>query len=72
MGQFKSRKATFKVVETTKHGRVFAPVNKRAKTVVNKLGKRTKVTVQELKSTDGKGTYKFYMYTDSGLKPIKF
>ena len=70
MGQYQ-RKATF-VATTTKQGRVFAPVNKRAKTVVKKLGKRTKVTAAELKSSVGKGSYKFYAYTDAGLKPIRF
>lgn len=66
-------KATFKVAKTTKQGRVFTPVNKRAKTVAKKLGKRTIISVQELKSTVGKGSYKFYQYTQDGsLKPIRF
>ena len=65
-----SRKATFTVVGEGKN-RVFTPVNKRAKFVAKKLGKRTKITAAELKSSVGKGTYKFYQYTDSGLKAIK-
>lgn len=71
MGATIARKATF-VVQSTKTGRIFLPVNKRAKTVVKKLGKRTKVTAAELKSSVGKGSYKFYAYTDSGLKAIRF
>lgn len=68
----KPRKATF-TVNIEKGKRVFAPVNKRAHTVAKKLGKRTRVTVAELKSSVGKGTYKFYAYNDKGvLKPIKF
>lgn len=67
----KARKATFTVTgEGVK--RVFTPVNKRAKTVAKKLGRRTKVTAQELRSTRGKGTYKFYQYTSTGaLAPIR-
>lgn len=66
----KARKATF-TVEGNGKDRVFTAVNKRAKTVAKKLGKRTKLTASELKSTQGKGTYKFYAYTDSGLKAIR-
>ncbi len=62
-----TRKATF--VETSKG--VFRPVNKRAKYVAHKLGKRTKVSISELRSTKGKGTYTFYKYTDNGLKAIR-
>ena len=65
-----SRKATFTVTGEGKE-RIFTPVNKRAKFVAKKLGKRTKITAAELKSSVGKGTYKFYQYTDSGLKAIK-
>lgn len=73
MGQtFKPRKATF-TVKVEKGKRVFTPVNRRAHIVARKLGKRTRVTVAELKSSKGKGSYKFFAYTDNGtLKPIKF
>lgn len=68
----KPRKATFSV-KLEKGKRVFTPVNRRAHIVAKKLGKRTRVTVAELKATKGKGTYKFYAYTDTGaLAPIKF
>jgi hypothetical protein len=68
----KARKATFNV-EVIKGQRVFTAVNKRAHTVARKLGKRSKLTVAELKSSVGKGSYKFYQYTSEGtLKPIKF
>lgn len=73
MGTYKPKKATFVVASTTKHGRVFAPVNKRAKFVARKLGVRTKLTVQALKASKDAGTYKFYFYdADGALKPIKF
>lgn len=68
---FKPRKATF-TVETVKGKRVFTAVNRRAKIVCKKLGKRSKLTVAQLKSCVGKGSYKFYAYTETGLKPIKF
>jgi len=69
---FVARKATFKV-ELVKGKRVFTAVNKRAKIVARKKGKRSKLTVSELKSCVGKGTYKFFAYTDNGvLKAIKF
>lgn len=71
MGQIKARKATFKVTGE-KSARIFTPVNKRAKIVARKLGKRTKVTLAELRASKGKGTYKFYYYTDNGeLKAIR-
>ena len=71
MGQVYQHKATFTVAKV-KGQRVFTPVNKRAKIVAKKLGKRTKITVQELRSSVGKGSYVFYQYTEDGLKPIKF
>ena len=67
-----SPKATF-TVEKIKGKRVFTPVNKRAKTVVKSLGKRARVSVTELKSSVGKGSYVFYQWTDDKkLKAIKF
>lgn len=69
MGQTISRKATF-TVEVVKGKRVFTAVNKRAKFVCHKLGKRSKLTLDELRSTQGKGTYTFYAYTTQGLKKI--
>lgn len=73
MGSTYAPKATFKVTKTTKQGRVFTPVNKRAKIVAKRLSKRTKITVQELRSSVGKGSYKFYQYNADGtLSPIRF
>jgi hypothetical protein len=69
---YKPRKATF-TVEIVKGQRHFTAVNKRAKTVCKKLGKRTKttLTLQELRSTINKGSYKFFAYTPDGkLKKI--
>jgi hypothetical protein len=69
---FKARKATF-TVETIKNQRLFTAVNKRAHTVARKAGKRSKLTLQELRSLKGTGSYKFYAYTAEGvLKPIRF
>lgn len=68
---YKAKKATF-TVTTTKQGRIFSAVNKRAKSVVKKAGKRTKVTVAELKALKGTGTYKYYAYDEAGaLKLIR-
>lgn len=68
-------KATF-VVSKVNGQRVFTAVNKKGQRVAKSLGKRTKhatLTLAELKSTVGKGTYKFYQYTPEGtLKPIRF
>lgn len=71
-----TKKATFTVAGKGKE-RIFTPVNKRAKCVAKKLGKRTKVTAAELRSSVGKGTYTFWVYSDKNyatatLKPIKF
>jgi hypothetical protein len=68
--EYKPRKATF-VVTGKGVDRVFTPVNRRAKTVAKKAGKRTKVTVADLKALVGKGSYKFYFYDKAGvLKPV--
>lgn len=68
----KPRKATF-TVETVKGARLFTAVNRRAHIVCRKAGKRSKLSVKELKGLVGKGTYKFYFYNDKGeLKPVKF
>lgn len=65
-----TRKATFNVTVVKKQ-RVFTPVNKRAKTVARKAGKRTRVTVADLKKLKNSGTYRYYAYTESGLKAIR-
>ena len=46
----------------------FTAVNKRAKTVAKKAGKRKYLTVGELKAFVGKGSYVFYEYKDGNLK----
>lgn len=66
-----TRKATF-TVKKEKGVRIFTPVNKRAHTVARKAGKRTRVTVADLKKLVKSGTYRYYQYTDTGaLVPIK-
>ncbi len=71
MGNFKPRKATF-TVKKVKGARIFTPVNKRAKHVARKAGKRTKLTVADLKKLKGTGTYKYFVYADDkSLKAIK-
>lgn len=65
---FTPRKATFDVTED--HGKkVFVPVNKRAKTVARKLGKRTRVTVADLKRAKTMGSYR--LCDASTLKALK-
>ena len=71
MKAVKARKATFKVKKVNGK-RVFYAVNKRAMRVCRKAGKRTKVTVAELKALKDSGSYKYYAYNDEGLlKPIR-
>lgn len=80
MGQttFKPRKATF-TVSGTGSKRVLTAVNQRAKIVVCKvygLGNHKRknypaITIAQLRATKGKGTYRFYAYTDTGLKAIR-
>lgn len=69
---YKPRKATF-TVNGKGDKRIFTPVNHRAKIVAKKLGKRTRITVKELRSTVGKGSYVFYSYNkgDGKLKAIR-
>ena len=68
--EFKPRKATF-TEKTEKSQRVFVPVNKRAKTVARKLGKRTRLTVADMKKAKKMGSYKLYKYTESGLRAVR-
>lgn len=68
---YKPRKATF-TSEGKGKDRIFTPVNKRAKTVVKKAGKRTKVTLADLAKTKDIGSYVYYVYTAKGvLAPLK-
>lgn len=66
----KARKATFTVTGVGAD-RIFTPVNKRAKTVARKAGKRTKVTVSDLRKLKGTGTYRYYQYVGTDLKAIR-
>ena len=71
-----TKKATFVATGKGKE-RIFTPINKRAKCVAKKLGKRTKVSASALKSSVGKGSYTFWVYSDKNyatatLKAIKF
>jgi hypothetical protein len=63
-----ARVASFKV-KTTKGIRVFTPVNDRAKKLVKKLGKRTRVTAEMLKPY--KDYYKLRQYVGTELKAIR-
>jgi hypothetical protein len=66
-----TRKATFVVIGTGEN-REFKPVNKRAKTVVKKAGKRVKVSLAALRELVGSGSYTYHYYDKQGaLKPIK-
>lgn len=68
---YKPRKATF-TSEGKGADRIFTPVNKRAHTVVKKAGRRTKVTLEQLKALKGSGSYVYYVYTPKGnLAPLK-
>lgn len=64
----KPRKATF-TVKKEKGVRIFTPVNKRAHKCAVKVGKRTRLTVADLKQF--KGYHKLYQYDKGELKPIK-
>lgn len=67
----KPRKATF-TTEGKGKERIFTAVNKRAHTVCKKAGRRTKVTVEQLKALKNSGSYKYYEYTADGtLKLIR-
>lgn len=59
MGQttYKPRKATFAVAGVGAN-RIFSPVNKRAKTVAKKLGKRTRITVADMRKAKSMGSYR--------------
>lgn len=63
--QVQGRKATFLVTKVNNQ-RVFTPVNRRAHVVTRKAGKRTKVTVADLKKLQGSGSYRYYFYTADG------
>ena len=70
-------KATFTIIKDKAGKRSFVAVNKRAKTVARKLGKRKYLSLDELKSSVGKGSYEFYAYKNNtdytgGLVKIRF
>lgn len=69
MGNY-APKATF-TVEGKGKERVFRAVNKRAHTVCKKAGKRSVLTVEQLKKLKGTGTYKYYQWVEGELKPIR-
>ena len=67
---------------TTKQGRkatfikrkdgMYEAVNRRAHIVARKNGKKTLLTLEQLRETAGKGTYRLYLYNIKGvLQPIK-
>ncbi len=65
--QVYTRKATFKQNEKG----IYTPVNKRAKAVAKRAGKRTRVTLADLKKLKGTGTYTYWEYKGDKLKAIK-
>lgn len=69
---YKPRKATFTVTGKGDK-RIFTPVNHRAKIVAKKLGRRTRITAQELRATKNVGTYQFFAYNkgDNSLRAIR-
>jgi hypothetical protein len=70
MGDYKHipRVASF-VVSGTGKARVFRPVNERARKLTHKLGKRTRLSVTDLRGV--KGYYKLRHYVNGELKTIK-
>jgi hypothetical protein len=71
MGQkttFKPRKATFSVRKENGQ-RLFTPVNRRAKIVAKKLGKRTRVTLADMRKAKTMGSYR--LCDAATLKQIK-
>lgn len=67
----KPRKATF-TVEKVKGERIFHAVNKRAHKWAKKVGKRSRLTVADMKTIKATGKVKLYAYDDKGaLKAVK-
>lgn len=60
------RKATF-VSESKGKETIFRPVNKRAHKWALKVGKRTRLTREDLKAIKAKGKVKLYAYDTSGV-----
>ena len=66
------RKATF-TVEKVKGQRVFRAVNKRAHKWAKKVGKRSKLTLEDMRAIRDLKRVKLYAYDDKGtLAPVKF
>ena len=66
------RKATF-TVEKVKGQRVFRAVNKRAHKWARKVGKRSKLTLDDMRNISDLGRVKLYAYDSTGaLKPVRF
>lgn len=63
--EYKPRKATFTVTGKGAD-RVFTPVNRRAHIVAKKVGKRTKLSITDLKKSKNMGTYRIFAYTPKG------
>lgn len=70
MGAYKHipRTASFKVTGEGK-ARVFTPVNDRAKKLARKAGKRTRLSVSDLKPF--KGYYKLRVWVNGELKAVR-
>ena len=64
------RKATFRA-EVNKGERIFRPVNKRAHKWARKQGKRTRLTLADMRAIKATKKVKLYAYTDKGLRAVR-
>lgn len=72
MGNYNPRKATFTVVSGNGASKVLTPRNQRAHHVMRRLGKRTKVTLAQLRAAKGLGSYQLCVVDASGrLMPVR-
>lgn len=66
----KPRKATF-IKDEAKGQVIYRPVNKRAHKWAKKVGKRTKLTVEDMKKVKATGKVKLYAYEGATLKAVR-
>ena len=66
----KPRKATF-IKDKAKGQVIYRPVNKRAHKWAKKVGKRTKLTVDDMKKIKTTGKVKLYAYEGATLKAVR-
>jgi hypothetical protein len=69
---YQPKKATFTVARDSKNQRIFTAVNRRAKFVCKRLGKRTKLTESDMRKAKTMGSYKLYAYNAAGVRqPVR-